>query len=382
MAKKNPIVQNALKLKDYNKKKSWGLYLDYRWLQGIHNTYHYYLIGPRGCGKSVVSMEDVIRAKRQYGYENVKCFYFRVSDVSIKALLANHASKAVDPILIAKYNMDITCKNNIVYDHGKPLFEAYPLVSAAKVGKGVCLYDANFLNNRPINPKTGKPIKRFIFTITDEFLMAEGIEKRSVGDPYSQWLIYRESILRDQQKLDYDAVKMYYLANTVGEAASWMGRALNYIPAPGDFGYKKLKRKHAMVLNIEPSEKYIEKRKNSIVGDSIDFDEDSNYTNIAKLDMESLKDKHTRINKVSMLLKFSKDKEHWYCLYDGRYIRKYRGETIAKSKQYGMVRHVDETYTDEIKENIFLIYEQRGFEYCDLLSMAAFKEDMKRLKTK
>jgi hypothetical protein len=48
-------------------------------------------------------------------------------------------------------------------------------VSAPKVGKGAALYDYNYLNNRPIDPKTGKPVKRFIWLILDEFQMAEGL---------------------------------------------------------------------------------------------------------------------------------------------------------------------------------------------------------------
>ena len=31
----------------------------------------------RGVGKSVISVETAIILKRKYGYENVKCFYFR-----------------------------------------------------------------------------------------------------------------------------------------------------------------------------------------------------------------------------------------------------------------------------------------------------------------
>lgn len=71
--------------------------------------------------------------------------------------------------------MEISKKGNTVFDHGKKLIEVYALASAPKT-KGLALYDANFLNDRPINPKTGKPIKRFIWLILDEFQMAEGLE--------------------------------------------------------------------------------------------------------------------------------------------------------------------------------------------------------------
>ena len=79
--------------------------------QGISNFVY---TAVRGIGKSVISVETAIILKRKYGYENVKCFYFRLTDQSVKTMLQNKAQKAIDPYLIAKYNLDITCKNNIV----------------------------------------------------------------------------------------------------------------------------------------------------------------------------------------------------------------------------------------------------------------------------
>lgn len=239
-------IKNTAKLNKYKKESKLGLYLTPHAIMGYHDITHFVVIGSRGRGKSVFSLDAAISYKRKYGYDNVKIFYFRVSDASVKAMLANKGSKAIDPILMAKYNLDITTKNNILYDGGKPLIEFYPLVSAAKIGKGVNLYDANFLNNRPLG-KNGKPIKRFIFVIVDEFLMAEGVEKRTVGDPVAQYKIYLESILRDQERLDYDAVRCFYLANAVSECAPWLGQLFNYIPTPGDFGIKKLTRKHCII---------------------------------------------------------------------------------------------------------------------------------------
>ena len=194
--------------------------------QGISN---FIFTAVRGIGKSVISVETAIILKRKYGYENVKCYYFRLTDQSIKAMLANKAEKAIDPYLINKYDLDITCKGNIVYDHGKTLIEFYPLVSAGSKGKGVNLYDCNFFSNRP-KGKNGKPIKRFVITIWDEFLMAEGVEKKSVGDPVAQYKIYMEAILRDAERLPYNAVYNYFLANSVSECAPITGALFNYIP--------------------------------------------------------------------------------------------------------------------------------------------------------
>ena len=366
---------------EYEKYSKLGLYLNPHAIMGYHNITHFLLLGSRGRGKSVVSLDAPIAAKKKYGYENVKIFYFRISELSVKSMLANHAAKAIDPILIHKYDLDITTKTNIVYDHGKPLIEFYPLVSAGKVGKGVNLYDADFLNKRPLG-KDGKPIKRFIFIILDEFLMAEGVEKKSVGNPVDQWKIYLESILRDQERLDYDAVRIFYLANAVSECAAFMGQLFNFIPTPGDFGIKKLTRKHAIVWNIPNSKAYIEKRKNSYTADIMDYEDDPNYTNIVKRDLETIKPKQTRLHRVTNVIMFSKNPQDWYSVYDGRYIRKYRGESINPNRKIAMIRHIDNFFNPDIVKGIFDRYDARAFMYADIISQASFSAKMKELKAK
>lgn len=375
--------------KDFIKKKEkeelnskLGLYLTPHAIMGYHNITHFVVIGSRGRGKSVFSLDAGISYKRKYGYDNVKIFYFRVSDASVKAMLSNKGQKAIDPILIHKYNLEITTKNNILYDGGKPLVEFYPLVSAGKIGKGVNLYDASFLNDRPIDPRTGKPIKRFIFVIVDEFLMAEGVEKRTVGDPVAQFKIYMESIFRDQERLDYDAVRCFYLANAVSECAPWLGRLFNYIPTPGDFGIKKLTRKHCIMWNVPNSEAYMNKRKKSYTSDIFDYENDPNYTNVVKRDLETIMPKNHKLNKVTSVIMFSKYPQDWFCIYDSKYIRLYRKESVKKEKYIPMIRHLDSTYIPEIVTNIFEMYDARAFMYADLISQASFAAKMKLLKNK
>lgn len=379
------IVQediNAGKLNQYNKAAKLGLYLTPHALMGYHNITDYVVIGARGRGKSVFSLDAAIGCAEKYGYENVKIFYFRVSDTSVKAMLANKGAKAIDPILMHKYNMDITTKNNILYNRKKPLIEFYPLVTAAKVGKGVNLYDAEFLNKRPLDYRTGKPIKRFIFMIIDEFLMAEGVERKTVGSPVAQFKIYREAILRDQERLDYDAVKIFYLANAVSECAEFMGTLFNYIPTPGDFGIKKLSRRHCIVWNVPNTEEYIAKRKRSYNADIIDFENDPNYTNVIKRDMESIMPKSQRLNKVTMVLMFSKYPQDWFSIYDDKYIRTYRKESIKKDLYVPMRRHLDGLFNPDLVKNIFDMYDVKAFMYADIMSQAKFGVQMKLIRSK
>lgn len=360
-------------------KAQLGLYLNTNHVFSYHGITDFIYTAVRGIGKSVISVETAIILKRKYGYENVKCFYFRLTDLSVKAMLANKASKAIDPYLIQKYNLEITCKNNVVYDHGKPLIEFYPLVSAGSKGKGVNLYDCNFFNKKD---KKGKKVKTFIVTIWDEFLMAEGIEKKSVGDPVEQYKIYREAILRDAQFQDYDCVYNYLLANNVSECASVTGALYNYIPDPNNHRRVKLTRKHAMFWNVPISEAYIDKRKKSINSNIVDFENDANYADVLK-DLSLVKPKRTRIHKVTVLIKFHvTDKKKWFCLYDGKYIRQYRNECVSKSKIIPMKRYLDEMFNPDLVQMVFDRFDQRNFMFADIMSMALFQTQLKLLKAK
>ena len=328
----------------------------------------------RGIGKSVISVETAIILKRKYGYDNVKCYYFRLTDLSIKAMLANHAEKAIDPYLIDKYNLEITCKGNTIYDHGKKLIEFYPLVSAGSKGKGVNLYDCNWW-------KTKK--KRFVVTIWDEFLMAEGIEKKSVGNPVAQYRIYMEAILRDAERItDYNAVYNFFLANSVSECAPVTGALFNYIPDPTNYKIVKLTRKHAIFWNVPVTDAYIEKRKKSYNADILDYSRDPNYTNKIKRDLEAIKPKKTRIHKVTSVIKFTKYENAWFCIYDSKYVRVYKNESFKKDKVIPMVRHLDELFSPELVKSVIDRYDAKAFIYCDLMSQALFTSYIKEIKQK
>ena len=359
-------------------KAKLGLYLTTNHVFSYHGITDFIYTAVRGIGKSVISVETAIILKRKYGYENVKCFYFRLTDQSIKTMLANKASKAIDPYLIDKYDLDITCKNNVVYDHGKPLIEFYPLVSAGSKGKGVNLYDCNFFSKYKKNGT-----KTFIVTIWDEFLMAEGIEKRSIGDPVSQYKIYKEAILRDAEVItDYDAVYNFLLANNVSECAAVTGALYNYIPNPKNHKRVKLTRKRAMFWNVPITSDYLEKRKNSYNANIMDYDNDPNYADVER-DLSLIKPKQTRIRKITALIKFDKfDKSKWFCLYDGKYIKKYNNECVKKNIIIPMKRYLDEIYSQELVDNIIQRFDVRNFYYTDLMSMALFQAQLKLIKTK
>lgn len=359
-------------------------YLSPHPMMGYDKRYvHFIFAGARGRGKSVLALDAPINSCKKYGYENNKIFFFRLSDMSIKALLQNKAANLIDPILVHKYNMEISRKGNTVYDHGKKLLEVYSLASAAKM-KGQALFDADYLNKRPVDPKTGKQIKRFIWLILDEFQMAEGLENKGTAQKSTAklWKMYTEIIARDQQFLDYPAIRCIYLANTVAECSTFTAEMWGFYMPPGDFRIKKCPRKNAVFFNVPNSEKYIEKRKKSVMGSITDFENDSNYSNAISMDISMIKPKKTRIVRVSSLIKFTKDRNDWFCVYDNKYIRRYRGESVAKGNIIAMRRHIDETFNNDIVTGVFDRYDAKAFCYADVISMACFKARMTEIKAK
>ena len=362
------------------KRAQLGLYLNTNHVFSYNNKgiTDYIYTAVRGIGKSVISVETAIILKRKYGYENVKCYYFRLTDQSVKAMLANKGEKAVDPYLIDKYNLEITSKGNTLYDHGKKLIEFYPLVSAGSKGKGVNLYDCNFFK---AYEKDGK--KRFVITIWDEFLMAEGIEKKSVGDPVEQYKIYKEAILRDAQVIkEYNAVYNFLLANNVSECATVTGALYNYIPSPDNHKRTFLSRRRAMFWNVPITQAYLDKRKNSYNANIMDYDNDPNYANVER-DMTLIKKKKTRLHKVTNLIKFDRfDKKKWFCVYDSIYIRQYKGEMVAKELIIPMRRYLNNLFSPELVEMVFDRFDARSFMFADLMSFALFQAQLKLLKAK
>lgn len=359
--------------RDRRKKAEQGLYLSPNMPLSYNGYSDFVFTAVRGVGKTVIGLETAIILKRKYGYENVKCYYFRTNDNSIKALL--QPDKAVDPYLMHKYDMHITKKGNHVYNDGKLLYEAYPLVSAASIGKGVNLYD-----NKWFDPKYMAGKKRFIVTIWDEFMLDEGVGKKSVGDPVKQYMIYREAIFRDAERLPYNAVYNFLLANNVSECANVTGQLFNFIPNPNQHRVTKLTRQHAIFWNVPITEAYKQKRSKSYNA-AIIRDDDPNY-NAVERDLSMVKKKSTRVYRLTNLIKFSKQKSDWFCVYDKVYIKKYSKEKFKKDKVISMYRNQEELYNPELAKYVLDMNDYRSYMFCDIMSMAAFQAAMKTYKTR
>nr|DAR59437.1 MAG TPA: Terminase [Bacteriophage sp.] len=376
MAIKNPKFDKMLRdlaIDAQNKKfEQMGLYFTTCSAFGIPWWTWYWMIGARGRGKSYAALETVLQFMRKYGQENVKCYYFRISDTSVKAMLADKGRKAVDAKLKRKYNLELEVHNYSLYNNGKPFIDFYPLVSAAKKGKGVAEYDPEFLGNQP------EGVRRFIFLLIDEFMIDETQEKRTIGNPVKQFKMYFENIMRDQEQLDYRAVMVLGCANNVAECNDFLAEICGFIPsAPGRY---KLKRKHMIIDMIPNSQAYIEKRKKSIGADIMGYDEDENYTNIIKRDLETLMPHGTRLRIPTRIIKFSKEKKDWFTVWDGNIIKKYTNQPFKSSMVTSMKRYLDNQFDPEKVLQVIQMQDARFFKFSDLMSQASFISNLKLIR--
>ena len=87
-------------------------------------------------------------------------------------------------------------------------------------------------------------------------------------------------------------------------------------------------------------------------------------------------------SKIAEIIKFTKDKTNWFCLYDGKYIRRYRGETFKRDKVISMRRYLDELFNPEAVKKVIERFDARDFKYCDIMSQALFQAQLKLIKQK
>lgn len=311
------------------------------------------IIGGRMTGKSYSVTDRMCLLHKKLG-DNVKCYWMRISETSTKQLLLNKADKLVDPDLKRKYDLELTTKGGNVYNKGKKFCEVYPLCSFGKL-KGVGFFDKDF---------TGK-----YFIVLDEFQLEQG-EKRTSFDILYNFIGMIENIARTTK----NNIEVWLLGNTLEESSTIL-KAFNFLPEK--FGRFYLKRKRCIIDNLEPSEAYIKDRKGSIA-DILGGGKMSNYTNALVKD-KSLITKQ-RVHKPQYIIKFSKDTDKWYTVWDGNIIRRWNKEKLPIESDICMLPYINSYYSLERRQAIFDMYNARAFRFQNLIAQAYFQEDLKLIK--
>ena len=151
-------------------------------------------------------------------------------------------------------------------------------------------------------------------------------------------------------------------------------KAFNFLPEK--FGRFKLRSKRCIIDNLEPTEEYLKDRKGSIA-DILGGDEMSNYTNMLKKDLNLL-DKSRKIRPTG-IIKFTKETNTWYTIWDGKCIKKYNREKLDPLTDFCM-RPYFGLFSKERKQNIIDMYDARALKFNNLITQSYFEGEMQKLR--
>ena len=313
------------------------------------------LLGGREAGKSYAVTEFFLRQYKLYG----RPFYWmRLTDTAQQKLLTNNAEKLIDPDLRRRWNIETFVKGTNVYEvtkRSKPdkngktkilekkLMARVFALSTFYTDKGSGLFDKDFLND-----------PNMYYNIAFDEMNREKSEKNTFDIVYS-FVNQLENLVRSTKR----RIRIICIGNTLEEASDLLC-SFNFIPE--NFGRFYLRKKRAVVEYIEPSEAYKLRRKGTIA--DILMPEASTFTNEVKTDT-TLIYKYRLIRPVA-IIKFSKvDKEN-FVMWDSGVIKKWNGE---KCKSIIAMRpYLDEVFNLEARNNVFQMFDSRGFKFRDLNS--------------
>lgn len=304
------------------------------------------LIGGREAGKSYAVMDFFLNQWKNKG----KPFtWLRLNNESTQKMLANKAEKLVDPDLRRKYDLDLTVNGMQVFDHGKPMCRVLAL-STFYNDKGVALFDAEF---------------DLGYNIMVDELVQEKSQKNLFDINYA--LVNElENLVRSTK----EKMNIFFVFNYLTDAADVLCM-FGFIPE--QFGRYYVHKKRAVIDYIPPSEKYLARRQGTVA--QLLMPNASTFTNQVGID-KSLICKN-RLRRPTYVIKFSKDKEDWFTVWDSCIVKRYKGE---KTQVIAMRPYLDEIFTTELRDSIIANYDNRFFLYRDLFTQNTFKHQLELLK--
>lgn len=324
------------------------------------------MLGSRETGKSYAVTDYFCHEFVSHGIPFV---WLRLTERAAQKLLTNNAEKLVDPDLRRRYHLDLITKGNNVYHvtkrsepdkNGqtkileKKLFARVYAISTFYTDKG-SIFDNEYLKLDPKN--------KYLIAI-DEFEREKG-EKNTFDITYCV-VNQLENLLRSTK----ERTKVFFIGNTL-ETASDILCAFNFIPEK--WGTFKLKSKRCVIENIEPTELYKERRKGTIA--DLLMPTASTFTNKQNVD-DTLVDKRPLLS-PQYIIKFTKDQDHWYTVWNNGIIAKYN-----KENKYAipMRPYLDEVYVVDKVKNIIQLFDTRSFHYRNLITFKQFQADVELLK--
>lgn len=363
---------------------------------GHSDCIFFFLLGGPQTGKSY-SVTDFYCD--QYKKYKTPFYWIRLTDAQSTKLLNNNAEKLVDPDLRRKYDLDLITAGSSVFnivERSKPdkdgktkvvnkeLFARVLNLSTFYADKGNGFYDKDY--------------KGWYNIAIDEFEREKG-ERKTFDILYA---LVRE--LENLVRATKSRIRVFFLGNTLEEASEILC-GLDFLPEKfGRFKLVKNKKKlqqylreldaaqtdaevqrvqekyrhvdfgkRAVIDYMEPSEAYKTMRKGSIA--DILLPNNSQYTNIIDTDMSLVY--KGRLLTPMYIIKFSKNKEDWYTLWNNNCIVKYQNE---HKPSISMRPYLDDFFDAAQRDNIIQLFDTRSFVYRNLITFKKFQNEIMLLK--
>lgn len=320
-----------------------------------------FLLGGREAGKSYAVTNFYVGQYKRY---KRPFYWLRLSEASARKLLTNNAEKLVDPDLRRKYNLDLVTKGENVYnvlerdENGKivkqELMARVLALSTFYNDKGSGFFDKDFLND----PK-------MYYNICLDEMNRELNERKSFDIVYA-FTNQLENLVRSTKQ----RLRVICIGNTLEEASDILC-AFNFLPE--QFGRFKLKKKRAVIEYIEPSEKYLERRKGTIA--DILMPTASTFTN--KIETDNTLISKERLIKPNYIIKFTKSNDAMFTVWNSNVVAMYHNE---KAKVMAMRPYLDEVFAPEIQKDMIQLFDSRSFKFRDLITFKKFQKEMSLLK--
>lgn len=334
-----------------------------------------WLIGGAQAGKSYAIVDFYIS---QFMKDGTPFYWFRLTDEQCKVLLKNNAEKLIDPDIKRRYNIEIVTSGTNVYvtKYKEKRIKKQDGTEEVKIvedrNERKLLARVIALSTFYKNKGAGyfdKDYEGWINVGLDEF-QPEKNEKRTFDIVYA-FVRSMENIARNTDGKRTKARLRVIGACNLLEEASEILCCFNFIPE--QFGVYKLKSKRCVISYIKPTEKYKEMRKGSVA--DILLPNSSMYSNVLNTD-NTLVDKRPLVS-PQYVIKFTKDKDHWYTVWDNGIICKYNGE---KKPIRAMRPYLDEVFSIDIQKNIIDMFDKRCYHYRNLITFKQFQQDIELLK--
>lgn len=352
-----------------NKLKKESAFINLRPLLGNFTWAEFlWLIGGAQAGKSYAVIDFFVHQHRQYG---IPFYWFRLTQTQAKQLLENNAEKLIDPDIRRRYDLDLVTRGQNVYSVKREEKEIHHKDGSIEVKNVIVqksllarVMDLSTFYADKGNGYFDKDYKGWYNIGMDEF-QPEKNEKRTFDIPYA-FVRQMENIVRNTKR----HVRIIGCANLLEEASDILC-CFDFLPE--EFGVYKLKKKRAVIAYIKPTEAYKAMRRGSIA--DMLMGKASMYSNVQNTDNALIF--KGRLNHPTEVIKFSKDEQDWFTVWDSNVIKPWNHE---KKPVTAMRPYLDELYSMEQVKTVINLFDLRGYRFTNLITFKRFQNALEILK--